>query len=418
MSRFVIEGQHTLEGEITVSGMKNAATPIIAATLLTTEECVISNVPRIIDVFKMLDILAGMGAELAWTGEHEVSIRCKDIDPSRLDTKAVKALRSSVLLIGPLLARFRTVAMPQPGGCIIGNRPLDTHFAAMEGIGGTVEEDREQIVIRAEKLQGAHVILSEFSVTATENLMMAAALAPGKTTIDLAAAEPHVQDLAKFLQSMGAHIEGAGTHHVVIEGVRSLSGARHTVIPDQIEAGTFAVAGALTPGELVIRGIEVGHLDSIRVMMRKAGVAYGIENNALRVQKSARLQAFTLQTLPYPGFPTDLQAPFAVLATQATGTSLIHDPMFEGRMGYVQELIKMGANAIVCDPHRVLITGPTPLYGQEIRSFDLRAGATLIIAGLLAQGITTIENAEMVDRGYESIEQRLSAIGAKITRET
>jgi UDP-N-acetylglucosamine 1-carboxyvinyltransferase len=245
---------------------------------------------------------------------------------------------------------------------------------------------------------------------------MAASLAQGRTEVRLAAAEPHVQDLIKFLNNMGAKISGAGTHNLTVDGVNDLHGAHHILIPDQIEIGTLAVAAAVSRGEVTIENVVPGHLDIILLKLREAGVNLEVGDDFLKIKPSADLRAFRLQTLPHPGFPTDLQAPFGVLATQCNGTTLIQDPMFEGRMGYISELVKMGANAIVADPHRVVVTGPTPLYGQEIKSFDLRAGATLIIAGLIASGETIINEAEIVDRGYEAVEQKLSALGADIKR--
>lgn len=405
-----------MRGKITAMGMKNAATPIIAATLLTSEECVISNIPRILDVTRMLEILKSLGAKVEWTGDHEVTICSKDADIKMLDEKAVKGMRSSILLLGPLLARFKKVTIPEPGGCIIGNRPPDTHFYVLQKLGAKVTRANGRFSLEADNLTASLIILPEFSVTATENLLMAASLAKGRTEVRLAAAEPHVQDLIKFLNSMGAKISGAGTHTLVIEGVEKLHGARHTVIPDQIEIGTLAVAVAASRGEVTIENIVPSHLDIILLKLQEAGVNLEVGENFLKIKPSDNLRAFRLQTLPHPGFPTDLQAPFGVLATQCQGTTLIADPLFEGRMGYVGELIKMGANAIVADPHRVIFTGPTPLNGQEIKSFDLRAGATLIIAGLIASGETIINEAEIVDRGYEQIEERLNALGAKIER--
>lgn len=417
MAKFLIEGQQKLKGDVFISGMKNAATPILAATLLTNEPCVLSNVPKIVDVFKMLELLEGLGASVAWSGDHEVTVCCRDVDPKRILGPTVRKLRSSVLLIGPLLARFPEVTIPHPGGCIIGNRPIDVHLDAMRALGATVEEGRDEIqFVRATALRGATIVLSEFSVTGTENALMAAALAEGTTVIHIAAAEPHVQDLAHFLEAMGVRIEGIGTHTLTIHGAKKLSGTHHTIIPDQIEIGTWAVAAAVTRGMVTLHGVVPDHLDLILLKLREAGVSTSLTHDTLTIHPTHRLHAFRLQSLPYPGFPTDLQAPFGVLATQAEGTSLIHDPMYEGRLGYVQELIKMGANAVICDPHRVLVTGPTPLYAQEITSFDLRAGATLIIAGLIAQGQTTIAEAQLVDRGYEAIDERLRALGAHITR--
>lgn len=396
--------------------MKNAATPIIAATLLTSEECVISNVPKISDVMRMLDILKNLGASVEWTGDHEVTICTKDADIKLLDEESVKCMRSSILFLGPMLARFKKVTIPEPGGCIIGNRPPDTHFYALEKLGAKVARTNGHFNLETDGLVGTLIILPEFSVTATENLLMAASLAKGETEVHLAAAEPHVQDLIKFLGEMGAKISGTGTHTLKISGVEKLHGARHTLIPDQIEIGTLAVAAAVSGGEVTIENIIPEHLEIILLKLKEAGVNLEVGKDFLKIKPSAGLRAFRLQTLPYPGFPTDLQAPFGVLATQCNGTTLIADPLFEGRMGYVGELVKMGANAIVADPHRVIITGPTPLAGQEIKSFDLRAGATLIIAGLIASGETIINEAEIVDRGYERIDERLRGLGADIKR--
>ncbi len=416
MSKFIISGGKPLNGKIRASGMKNAATPIIAATLLTSEECVISNVPKISDVMRMLDILKSLGAKVEWTGDHEVTLCAKDADIKLLDEKAVKSMRSSILFLGPMLARFKKVTIPEPGGCIIGNRPPDTHFYALEKLGAKVTRTNGHFNLETDGLRGTLIILPEFSVTATENLLMAASLAKGETEVHLAAAEPHVQDLIKFLGEMGAKISGAGTHTLKISGVEKLHGARHTLIPDQIEIGTLAVAAAVSGGEVTIENIIPDHLEIILLKLKEAGVNFEVGKDFLKIKPSENLRAFRLQTLPYPGFPTDLQAPFGVLATQCDGTTLIADPLFEGRMGYVGELVKMGANAIVADPHRVIITGPTPLAGQEIKSFDLRAGATLIIAGLIASGETIINEAEIVDRGYERIDERLRKLGADIKR--
>lgn len=408
-----------MRGKVKISGSKNAATPIIAATLLTREKCVLENVPKIRDVNNLLDILKGMGADVNWLDEHKLEIQCKDIALEKLDRKAVKKMRSSVLLLGPILARFRSIEnFPEPGGCIIGNRPLDAHFAALKALGAEIEVDgnRGAYSMRAEKLANAEIILPEFSVTATENLLMAASLISGKTIIRGAAVEPHVQDLIKFLNSLGAKIIFSGQHEITVDGAEKLNGAKHTIIPDQIEIGTFAAAAAATRGDIEIESVDLAHLDLIILKLKQIGVQIEIGDGKLRVSTDGSLRSFRLQTMPYPGFPTDLQAPFGLLATQAIGTSLIHDPLFEGRMGYVGELVKMGANAVVCDPHRVLITGATPLYGTEIRSLDLRAGATLILAGLAAEGETVIHDAEIVERGYERFDERLRSLGAAIAK--
>jgi UDP-N-acetylglucosamine 1-carboxyvinyltransferase len=364
----------------------------------------------------MLDILRSLGAEVEWTGNNSLRICVKEINPENIDRKAVRALRSSVLLFGPLVARSGEVNISEPGGCIIGNRSLDTHLFALSELGAKISRTSTEYQIRSRGLTGANIILPEFSVTATENVLMAAVLASGKTVVKIAAAEPHVQDLVAFLTKMGAKIRDAGSHTIEILGVEKLHGARHTIIPDQIEAGTFAALGAVTRGTVAIRGVEFGHLDSVLSVLRRARVNLEQDGDVLKIIPANSLSAFRLQALPYPGFPTDLQAPFGVLATQAHGTSLIHDPLFEGRRGYIGELIKMGANAVVCDPHRVLISGPTPLYGTEIKSLDLRAGATMVIAGLVADGETIVSEAEVLDRGYENLDERLRALGAEIEK--
>lgn len=418
MSRLRIQGGRKLRGRLRVSGMKNAATPILAATLLTDGPCTLRNVPRIRDVDRMLDILRSIGASAEWTEEHEVRVEARGADPKGLDRKAMRALRSSVLFMGPFLARFREVDLPEPGGCIIGNRPVDTHLLGLQSLGAACERSRDGWILRTEGLKGAEVTLPEFSVTATENLMMAAAAAPGRTVIRLAAAEPHVEDLGAFLNAMGARISGLGTHTVVIDGVDRLHGADHVIIPDQIEAGTFMVASALTRGDLSVEGVRPDHLHAVIQKLRMIGADVAIDGQTVRVSVPGPLKAFRFQSMPYPGLPTDLMAPFGVLATQCGGTSLIHEPLYEGRFGYMNELIKMGAGAVVCDPHRVLVTGPTPLHGQEIKSLDLRAGATLLLAGILADGETVLHEAEIIDRGYERLEERFAEVGAAITRES
>lgn len=417
MSNLIIKGGKKLRGIIEVSGMKNAATPIIASTLLTDDECILENVPRLTDVMRLLQILQSLGARVVWKDDHTVSICAKGVSLKTLDQKLVKAMRSSVLLLGPMLVRFKEIELPEPGGCIIGNRPLGTHFYALEKLGAKVEVKSDSYCLSAPELSGAVIILPEFSVTATENALLASSLAKGETIIKLAAIEPHVMDLIAFLNKMGADIKEIGTHTLRIKGQKRLFGARHKIIPDQIEVGTFAVAAAVTHGEVEIKNIVPDHLDIILLTLQKIGVKFELDKKSLLIKPSTNLQAFKLQAMPYPGFPTDLQAPFGVLATQCRGTSLIHDPLYEGRLGYINELQKMGANAVICDPHRVLVTGPTPLYGQEIKSLDLRAGATMVIAGLVAEGETSLSGAEILDRGYESLDERLRGLGAEIERE-
>lgn len=414
MATLTIKGSLKLRGEIEVYGAKNAALPCIAATLLTREPCTLRNVPRISDVLNLLAIMESMGANVSWIEPMAITIQCDTIDPSKLDTKLVKSMRSSVLLLGPMLVRFNEMLLPEPGGCIIGNRPLDAHIQVFEGLGCSVSRTKDGLHIVTQALTG-NTLSARFSVTGTENALMAAVGASGTTTIRMSAREPHVVCLNDMLERMGATIMGAGTDVVHVRGGEVLLGCDHTIIPDQIEVGTFVAAAAATRSTLDIINVIPEHFDAMNMVMDDMKLSYQYRDNVLSIKPSGQLQSFKLQSLPYPGFPTDLQSPFGVVATQCAGTSLIHDPMFEGRMGYVGELIKMGANAVVCDPHRVLISGPTPLYGTEIRSLDLRAGATLLIAGLLADGETTIHDAQILHRGYFNIKERLEAVGAVMT---
>ncbi|MFA6897660.1 MAG: UDP-N-acetylglucosamine 1-carboxyvinyltransferase [Patescibacteria group bacterium] len=420
MEQFIINGGKPLKGEIEVMGSKNATTPIFSACLLTKEECIIDNVPRITDVMNMIKILQSIGVEVERIGERTVRVKAGDnVDPEKMDFALVGHMRSSILLLGSLLARFHKFKIKQPGGCIIGARPIGTHFDALEALGATITQDDQFYYFNADKLTGKRIVLKEFSVTATENLMMAATLAEGTTTIRTAAIEPHVQDLGRFLRKMGADIRGCGFHTIEIRGVQKLHGAKHSIQPDPIEAGTFAIAAGATRGDVLIKNVIPDDLDLVLEKLKEAGVIFDIENGKnLHIKPTSKLGTLgKVEARTYPGLPTDLQAPFAVLATQTTGNTLIHDTLYEGRMNYVNELTKMGANAVICDPHRAIITGPTPLYGKDITSFDLRAGATMIIAALLAQGQSTLSGIEQVDRGYERIEERLSNLGADIKRE-
>lgn len=418
MQKFVINGGKPLKGKIDVMGSKNAATPILSACLLTKEACVIDNIPLIDDVLKMIELLKSMGVEVEWLEKRKLRVKAGDnVDPEKMDFSIVGHMRSSILLLGSLLARFKKFKIKQPGGCIIGARPVGVHFDALEALGAKITPENGFYCFEADRLIGKKIVLREFSVTATENLMMAATLAEGTTIIKIAAIEPHVQDLARFLIKMGAKIKGLGIHTIQIKGVQKLHKAEHKIIPDTIEAGTFAIAAIATKGDVEINNVNPHELDLVIEKLKEIGANIEIKENKLLIKPSPKYNAIRkIETRTYPGIPTDLQAPFAVLATQAEGTTLIHDTMYENRLAYINELNKMGANAIICDPHRALITGPTPLYGQDITSFDLRAGATLIIAALLASGKSTIDKIEQVDRGYERIEERLRNLGAEIER--
>lgn len=416
MQKFVIHGGKKLSGTIDIKGYKNAATPIIAASLLTNKECIIKNIPHIGDVFRMVEILESMGVEISWLEPNTLRIKAENINPEKMDFKAVSRMRSSILLLGPLLARCGKFKMPQPGGCVIGARPMGSHFTALEKLGAKITKENGFYCFEAKKLEGKEIVLPEFSVTATENLMMAACLTPGTTIIKIAALEPQVQDLQKFLKKMGAKIKFGNFNTIIIQGVKKLRGATYSVISDPIEAGTFVIAAIATKSELTINNVDINHLDLVFDKLTEMGAKFEFNGTSVKINPVSMLNSAKIEARIFPGIPSDLQAPFGVLATQAKGTSLIHDTLYEGRLGYINELNKMGANAIICDPHRALISGPVPLYGAEITSFDLRAGATMIIAALAAQGESVINNIEQIDRGYENIEERLRSIGADITR--
>ncbi|MDZ4295917.1 MAG: UDP-N-acetylglucosamine 1-carboxyvinyltransferase, partial [Patescibacteria group bacterium] len=350
---------------------------------------------------------------------HTLRITAREIDPARLDQAIVGRLRASVLFMGALLARAGSTRIAYPGGDLIGARPLSTHFAALEALGATIEARDDHYAITALRLRGVPLVLREFSVTATENALMAAALAQGKTTIHIAAAEPQVGALARFLNRMGARITGIGTHELTVQGVRRLGGAQARIMGDYIEAGTYAAAFAATRGKGIIGGVDPAMMELPILKLREAGVPVTVVRNELHIAPALTLKALPypgIQTLPYPGFPTDLQAPFAVLATQLNGVTAIQETLYEGRFKYLDELCRMGAHASVIDAHRALMTGPTPLYGTTIPSLDLRAGATLVIAALVAEGRSVLKDAYNIDRGYERIEEKLAALGADIKR--
>ncbi len=432
--KFIIEGGKYLKGEIEVKGSKNAATPILAATLLTEEPCVIDNLPLIEDVFRMLELIRGLGAEVEWIGERKVRIRAKELTNS-LDESLVSKMRSSILMMGPLLARCGTVKINHPGGCIIGARTINTHLNAFKDLGVKIEISQagtkinsEDFYRRSEKssiyslkisdhFSGGEVILDEFSVTGTENMMMACTLSPRLTTLKITAAEPHVQELAKFLRKMGVVIKGEGSHLIEIRGAKKLRGVDYFLPYDYIEAGTYILMALAVKGKIKVINVPIEHLALFFKKIKSAGGNFEIiDNQTVLVNHSPRMRIAKIQALPYPGIPTDLQSVFGILATQTEGLTLIHDPLYEGRLKYLEEINKMGAEIIVCDPHRAVINGPTELFGTELGSLDLRGGAALIVAGLIAKGITTINDISQIDRGYEKIEERLKKLGAEIKR--
>lgn len=419
MESFRIEGGKKLHGKIRVRGAKNAATPILAATLLTDKPCVIDNMPLIEDVHTMLDILRSMGSTVEWLGERTVRITNRTCNPDTLDPLLVKKIRSSILFLGPLSARFPKFKLYHPGGCVIGARPVGTHFEALERMGVSIRQNGKEYIVNAAKKKNADIVLREFSVTATENVMMLAAGTPGKTTIRIAACEPHVEDLGRFLVKMGVRIEGLGTHTLTIWGRRNLRGVEHELIPDTNEAATFLILGVATGSRMTVTGARREHLDLVLEKLTEFGARFEFSRDAVTVVPARQLRAVDkIDARIYPGIPTDTQALFGVLATQAKGDTLIFDTIFEGRFNYVGELEKMGAKVDALNRREVVVKGPTPLRGTVIKSFDLRAGASLIIAALTAKGTTLIHDIYQVDRGYERIEERLKLLGASIERVT
>ena len=418
MSRFIIEGNRNLSGEIRVAGNKNAALPIIAATVLTDEPCILENLPDISDVRSMLAILSDLGKSVEMLSAHKCQIT-GSVNKSRLNDKLASTLRASILYLSVLLARTGEVEMVPPGGCVIGRRKVDQHFDALQALGVKVNiiEHGYRLILKHPKPN--YVFLREASVTATENAMMLAAMMEGKTILDNAAGEPHVQDLAKVLVKMGAKIQGAGTNRLTITGTKKLKGFRHRIMPDHIEAGTFAIAAACTGGEVVIHDANRENLTIINLILDQMRVKLSfLDEKTLVIKPSKNIRAIPkVQVGVWPGFPTDLMSPMVVLATQARGTTLCHDWMYESRMFFVDKLVTMGAQIVQCDPHRVLVSGPTRLKGQEIVSPDIRAGIALVIAALIARGKSKIEKAELIDRGYEDIVPRFRKLGAEINRE-
>lgn len=419
--KFIVNGGKQLSGEIDVRGSKNAATPILAATLLTDRTCVIKNLPLIGDVLIVINILEELGADIEWIDERSIRIKNNEFDPFDLPRDLVRKIRSSILLIGPILARYGKIKLNTPGGCHIGVRPMDAHFDAFKDLGFNVDYDEKEDLYTVQKGGESlkKITLKEFSVTATENLLMYGAMNPG-LQIEIAATEPHVVDLGKFISKLGAEIEGLGTHDIKVnKGIDAGGGdVEHNITSDYIEAGTYIVLAAATKSNLRIKNVPVGDLVIPLLKLRESNLIYEIDGKDVIVKgaESELVSPGKIMTQPHPGFPSDLQAPFGVLATQARGTTKIFDTLYEGRLKYLYELDKMGAAVEILGPHRAIIKGPKHLHGKNVESLDLRAGATLIIAALVAEGESTLHGVEQIDRGYEKIEERLSAIGADIKR--
>jgi UDP-N-acetylglucosamine 1-carboxyvinyltransferase len=422
MSSFIVEGGHGLHGHVRPAGNKNAALPMMAAALLTDEPVRLTNLPDIRDVHTMLELLGALGVECEWTSPGALTLHAAEVRSAALEPELAARIRASILLAGPMLSRCGQLRLPPPGGDVIGRRRLDTHFDTLQKLGAEVELG-EEFMLRG-KLRGTEIFLDEPSVTGTENAIMAAALAEGRTVLRNAASEPHVQDLCRLLSAMGAQISGIGTGELLIEGVERLSGASVEVSPDHIEVGSFIGLAAVTRSELTIGDVEPSHLLSIRIMFERLGVFCELEERTLRVpgEQSLEIRMDIGQQIPkiddgpWPLFPADLVSIALVLATQCRGTVLIHEKMYESRMFFAEKLTAMGARIIICDPHRAVVVGPTTLRGSTVESPDIRAGMAILIAALGAQGRSRINNIGQIERGYERIDERLRALGAAIER--
>jgi UDP-N-acetylglucosamine 1-carboxyvinyltransferase len=416
MDKIVIEGGSRLKGEVRVSGAKNAALPILASAILATGRSVFRNVPKLMDIRTMGKLLELMGS----TVEPDKSGHTLEIDTDGIKSfdapyDLVKTMRASVLVLGPLVARHGHATVSLPGGCAIGARPIDQHLKGLEAMGAKITLAHGNVIAKARRLHGANIVCDVPTVTGTENLMMAAALAKGRSTLENAAREPEVEELARVLNKMGARIQGAGTSVITVEGVDELHGIEHAILPDRIEAGTFMVAAALTRGDVLLRDCQPEHLDAVIVKLRAAGVEVVPEKDGLRVRGPATLHPVDITTQPYPGFPTDMQAQFMVLAAKAKGQSVITETIFENRYMHVQELARMGAEIHV-DGRTAVIRGVKKLTGAKVMASDLRASAALILAGLVAEGTTEVLRVYHLDRGYEAIEKKLAKIGAHVRR--
>lgn len=417
MERIIVQGGSPLKGKINVSGAKNAVLPIIVASLLSEGSCRIQDVPLLADVHTICDVLSDLGAQIYTLENGNLDINCSDIRKCEAPYDFVRKMRASVLVMGPLLGRLGKARISMPGGCAIGTRPIDLHLKGFEAMGVRITMGHGYINAEAPHLKGARIYLDYPSVGATENIIMAGALADGTTIIENAAEEPEIVDLANFINSMGGKVKGAGTKIIKVEGVKTLGETNHTIIPDRIEAGSFMVAAAITGGHLLLENVIVDHLKPVIAKLMEAGVEIEETGNGLlSIKAGSSIKAVDIKTLPYPGFPTDMQAQFMSLMAVAQGTSIVTETVFENRFMHAEELRRMGAD-IKIEGRSAVIEGPTSLTGAPVKASDLRAGAALILAGLAAEGDTEIANVYHVDRGYDRIVDKLTSVGAKIRRE-
>jgi UDP-N-acetylglucosamine 1-carboxyvinyltransferase len=418
MDKLVIRGGNPLVGSVRISGAKNAALPAMAAALLTEDTVILENIPQVRDIVTERNLLAAMGAEVELgygRAQHRTTISCGNLVSAEASYDLVKTMRASTLVLGPLVARMKKAHVSLPGGCAIGARPIDLHLKGLEKLGAQITQEHGYIEARANRLTGARIAFEKITVTGTEDLLMAATLAEGETVLENCACEPEVVDLAALLTKMGAHIEGAGTRTIRVQGVERLHGARHRVIPDRIEAGTFIVAAALTGGDLTVTGCDPMHLGALLSKLEECGVPATTTADSVRIVRTGPLKAADIVTEEYPGFPTDMQAQYMALMTQAEGASLIAENIFENRYMHAQELVRMGANIKIEGP-RAVVRGVTLLSGAAVQASDLRASASLVLAALVAEGETIIDRVYHIDRGYERIEEKLRSVGAQIRR--
>jgi UDP-N-acetylglucosamine 1-carboxyvinyltransferase len=419
VDKIVVQGGKRLAGEVTVSGSKNAALPVLISSLLTAEACRYQRVPDLADIHTTLKLLAGLGVKIdmdSWLrGNGYLGLQSDGICKLEASYDLVKTMRASFLVLGPLVARFGQARVSTPGGCAIGARPVNLHLKGLEAMGATIAQSHGYVEASARRLRGAKIYLDLPSVGATENLMMAATLAEGTTIIENAAKEPEVEDLACALNEMGGRVCGAGTDIIQIDGVDALHGLEHDIIPDRIEAGSFVIAGAITGGDVWIKGARAEHLDAFLIKLKEAGVIVMADASGIRVKRNGKMKSVDVTTLPYPGFPTDLQAQMMVLMSVADGVSVITETIFENRFMHVQELDRMGAQ-IQLEGNRAVVRGVSELSGAPVMATDLRASVSLILAGLVANGLTEVSRVYHLDRGYEHIERKLSKLGARIER--
>ncbi len=418
MDKLVIRGGETLLGTIHISGAKNAALPCMAAALLTDEPVILENIPQVRDIQTTRNLLAAMGAhvELGFgRAHHRTTIHCETLASPEASYELVKTMRASTLVLGPLVARCGRARVSLPGGCAIGSRPIDMHIKGLETLGAKITQDHGYVEASASRLRGAEIVFDKITVTGTEDLLMAATLAEGETVMKNCAREPEVADLAALLNKMGAKIDGAGTATIRVKGVSKLRGAKHRIIPDRIEAGTFIIAGAMTGGDLNVTGCDPSHLDALLSKLKEVGVKTKTNGDSVRVMGDNPFTASDMTTEEYPGFPTDMQAQFMALATQAEGTSIVTENIFENRFMHAQELVRMGAN-IKVEGRRAVVVGKSPLSAAAVLASDLRASASLVLAALVADGETIIDRVYHLDRGYENLEEKLRGVGAQIRR--